>query len=336
MIISRTPYRCSILGGLLDFPGWFLKHGGVCIGTTIDKYSFLTVRHLPPFHEYKSRLVYSKIETVFSNSQIEHKAIKEAIKYLGMDEKGLEIFHAADIPGRSGIGSSSAFLVGLLNALASTQGRRMLPDELAEAAIEIEQKRLGENVGCQDQTWAAYGGFNVIRFRQDGTINVTPFAVSQETIEEMQACMLMFFTKITRTSSDIAGKYIHNIPTNTKEQWALAKIAEEGINYIYSRNWESLGQAIGKSWRIKASYANEVSNSEIDQLYETGRIAGAFGGKLTGAGAGGMMLLCGPPEKRERIIKAMTAAGAMHIPFKFEPAGSSIIYCEAKNIQEYR
>lgn len=326
MLISRTPYRCSILGGLLDFPSWFLKHGGICIGGTIDKYSYLTTRRLPSFHEYKSRLVYSKIETVNDNEEIEHRAIKEVIKYLGMDDTGLEILHAADVPGRSGIGSSSAFVVGLLNSLSTLQGKRISPRELTEAAIEIEQRRMNENVGCQDQTWAAYGGLNIIRFRQSGEINVTPFAIPHSHVLEMEASMLMFFTKISRDSTEVAGKYVGNIPNNIREQHALSRMVDQGIESIYTRNWERLGSLIDAGWRIKRGYAEGVSTNEIDELYSIARLAGAYGGKITGAGGGGMMLLCVPAEKRNSIIEKMTNAGALHIPFKFEQAGSTIIY----------
>lgn len=328
MIISRTPYRCSILGGLLDFPNWFLKHGGVCIGSTIDKYSYLTTRYLPSFHDYKSRLVYSKIETVSSNNEIEHRAINEVVKFLGMDDSGLEIIHAADVPGCSGIGSSSAFVVGLLNALSSLQGRRMSARELAESAIEIEQKRLNENVGCQDQTWAAYGDLNIIRFRQSGEINVTPFAIPHSHVMEMEQSLLMFFTKISRNSTEIVGKYVNAIPNNLKEQHALTRIVDQGIEAVYTKNWERLGGLIDTAWRIKRGYADGVSNNEIDNLYSIARLAGAYGGKITGAGGGGMMLLCVPAEKRNSIIEKMTSAGSLHIPFKFEQSGSTIIYHE--------
>jgi D-glycero-alpha-D-manno-heptose-7-phosphate kinase len=326
MVISRTPYRCSFLGGLTDYKEWSNVNGGVCIGSTIDKYCYLNIRELPPYHDYKSRYVYSKIEKVMDNSEIEHRAIKECVKYLGMDDVGLEVTHVADIPGRSGVGSSSAFVVGLLNGLTALQGKRLSPDQLTHAAIDIETQRLKEIGGQQDQAWAAYGGLNIMRFRKSGDIDVLPFALSHQHSNELSSCLLMFFTKISRISSHIAETYVNSIPKNIAQQTAIARLTEDGINAIYAKRWEHFGNLIDQSWRIKASYGSGVSNAEIDNLYVTARVSGAFGGKITGAGGGGMMLLVVPPDKQERVIKSMTEAGALHIPFNFECCGSSIIH----------
>lgn len=327
MLITRTPLRISLCGGGTDFPNWFSEYGGLVVGGAINKYAYLTVRHLPPFHEYRSRAVYSRIEQVDHNSSFEHKAIKACIERMGMEEERLEIFHAADMPGRSGTGSSSSFVVGLLNGLSAVRGIRFSPYELASEAMRIEQGRLGEVVGCQDQVFAAHGGLNVVRFAQSGEIEVSPIAVNPSHIEELERHLLLFFTGITRTSSDVAASYAPCLNQKAKEQFAMMRLAEKAIDQIYRKNWTGLGQTIDSSWRIKAGLSDFVSNREINDLYTTARLAGAFGGKITGAGGGGCMLLVAPPEKHEAIFQSLARPGLVHIPFRFEFWGSSVIFC---------
>lgn len=326
MIITRTPFRLSFLGGGTDFPTWFNSHEGLCVGTTIDKFNYITVRHLPPYHNYKSRVVYSQIETAAHNSDIRHGAVLETIRHLGMEECGLEILHAADLPGRSGTGSSSAFVVGLLNGLAALQGRRLLPRELAATAIDIEQRRLGETVGCQDQIWAAYGGLNTIRFRADST-EVLPLALSHDRLLDFQSHLLLVFTGIQRTSSDVAAKYANTLGTRGDAMWAMLRLAESSIDAIHGSHWESLGKLMDQSWRIKASLAAEVSTDAINRMYSLARLQGAFGGKIIGAGGGGCLLLVAPPERQANILTSLAGEGCVHVPFRFEFTGSSVIFC---------
>jgi D-glycero-alpha-D-manno-heptose-7-phosphate kinase len=334
MLITRTPNRISLLGGGTDHRNSFEKHGGLCLSGSIDKHSFLSVRRLPPFHQHKSRLVYSKIETVCDNADIEHRAISACIHYLGLEQVGLEIFHASDLPGRSGTGSSSTFVVGLLNALAGLQRRLMLPHELAAAAIEIEQggEWLAESVGCQDQVAAAHGGLNIIRFRKDGDISVSPFVMDTNHVLDLEEHLLLFFTGIQRTSSEVASSYVASLGDREREQWEMLALAEEGIGAIYSRNYEKLGDLIGRSWELKARLSDKVVTQDISRMYVAARLAGAWGGKITGAGGGGMMLLVAPVEKRKRVIDILTKEGCLHIPFRFEFAGSTIIYSDKDSL----
>lgn len=331
MIISRTPYRLSLVGGSTDFPSWFLKHGGIVVGGSIDKFSYLTTRFLPPFHEFKSRLMYSSIETVKDNKDIEHRAVKAVIDYLDMQEKGLEICHLGDLPGKSGTGSSSTFVVGLLNSLSALKGSRRLPHELASEAIHIEQVLLGETVGCQDQTFAAHGGLNVIRFKTNGEISVYPVVLNANKLKELEASLMLFFTGVNRISSHVAQTYAHALAGKQREQWAMMRLAEEAVDAIHYLNVPRLGWLMDQSWRIKRGLSDQVSTPEIDETYARVRVAGAFGGKLIGAGGGGCLLLVVPPEKRQ-IIKE--AAGLLEIPFRFDFDGSQIVFVGKENLND--
>lgn len=298
----------------------------MCVGTTIDKFNYITVRNLPPYHDYKSRVVYSQIETARHNSDIQHGAVLETIRRLGMEEYGLEILHAADLPGRSGTGSSSAFVVGLLNGLTALRGERLSPCELAAAAIDIEQRRLGETVGCQDQTWAAYGGLNTIRFRADST-EVLPLAISHDRLLDFQSHLLLVFTGIQRTSSDVAAQYAGSLASRTDAMWALMRLTEQSIDAIHGSRWETLGRLMDQSWRIKSSLAAGVSNDTINRMYSLARLQGAFGGKIIGAGGGGCLLLVAEPEHQANILASLAGEGCVHVPFQFEFTGSSVIFC---------
>ncbi len=245
-----------------------------------------------------------------------------------MESEGLEVLHASDLPGRSGTGSSSTFVVGLLNALYGLQGKRKGPDEIATEAIHIEQKVLGETVGCQDQTFASFGGLNVIYFRKNGEIDVRPLSLEQGHVEELQDSLLLFFTKISRTSSEVASTYVPSIHEREAEQFAMMRLAEKAIDCVYRKDWEKLGWCVDQSWRIKSGLSSAVSNSTIDKIYATARLNGAWGGKITGAGGGGCMILVVPQEKRQGIIEAVTAAGCVHIPFRFCFEGSAVIFSD--------
>jgi D-glycero-alpha-D-manno-heptose-7-phosphate kinase len=330
MIITRTPLRLSLAGGGSDYRTWVEKHSGVVVGGCINKFSYLTVRDLPPYHSFKHRVVYNEIETVNSIDEVKHKAVQACIRYMKVDEsQGLEISHLSDLPGRSGTGSSSSFIVGLLNAIAATQGRRMLPNELTQAAICIEQKI--SCVGMQDQTFAAHGGLNIIRFRPNGEISVLPLFMKGEALAELEMSLMLFFTGVARTSSDVAASYVPGLVNRETEQWATMRLAEDAITAIYRRDWELLGKLVDQSWRIKCSLSDKVADANIHATYVAARTAGAFGGKLTGAGGGGSFLLVVPPEKRQRITAAMTERGCVHIPFKFDFTGSSVIFAGANH-----
>lgn len=319
MIISRTPFRLSLIGGSTDFPSWYLENGGLVISGAINAYSYISVRRLPSFHEYRSRVVYSKIETVSDNAQLEHGAIREAINFVGLEKEGLEIFHQADLPGRSGTGSSSSFVVGLLNALTALKGERVPPAELAASATYIERNVLGECVGSQDQVAAAYGGFNLIRFHRSGEITVSPLALSQTILKDLETHILLLFTGVSRTSSEIAKTY----KFDAKAQFALMKLTEDAISTLYKGDFEKLGGLIDQSWRIKAGLSASVNTPELSRAYATAQVHGAYGGKLTGAGGGGSLLLIADPSKHEEITKIL---GFTRVPVRMDWDGSVITY----------
>ena len=321
MLITRTPNRISLCGGSTDFPSHFLKFGGLVVGGAISHSVYLHVRKLPPFHTYKNRIVYSEIETNNAIGDIQHRAIRECLKYVGIED-GIEILHASDLPGKSGTGSSSSFVVGLLNALYGLKGERRSPDDLADAAIKIEQERLGEVVGCQDQIFAAHGGFNIVRFRRDGDIHVYPFLLNKSKLEALENHLLLFFTGIERISSHIAASYSPQV----KQQFALMKLAEDSISAIEKEDFRKLGDVIDQSWRIKCSLSDKVANSHIHEMYAMARICGAWGGKITGAGGGGSILLVCPPEKHAQVIEGMQGKGCVPIPFNFDFQGSQVIF----------
>lgn len=333
MIITRTPVRISLLGGGTDYPGWFRKHGGIVVGVAINKYSYISARFLPPFHEYKTRVVYSAIETVNSNLEIEHRAIKATIQHLELEDHGYEIFHFSDLPGRSGTGSSSSFVVGLIHSLSALHGKLKLKEELRDDAIHIEQKRMGETVGCQDQTFAAHGGgAQIVTFKPNGEIRVSSNWDFDDVLLEQH--MMLFFTGISRTASEVAKTYAPQLADKKEEQWAMIRLAERGVEALRKGDYEQLGSLIDQSWRIKSSFSPHISNATINEAYVKARLSGAWGGKLMGAGGGGCLMLIAPPEKHAAIIAALPTF--IHIPFKFDYDGSCVIFADKENIREYR
>lgn len=330
MIITRTPLRLSLLGGSTDFPIWFREHGGLVIGGAINRYVYITARALPHYHDFKTRVVYSQTELVKNNKEVEHKVVRAALEMLQLADDyspGLEITTIADMPSRSGTGSSSSFAVGLLHALAALKGKFLSAESLATAAIHLEQEKLGECVGCQDQTFAAHGGFQAIRFHKDGTRGVYPITIPTEQLRDLESRLMLVFTGISRTSSEIANTYVPTLADKIKEQLAMVKLAEDGLEAVHKGDWEKLGRLLDNSWQIKRSLGSGITNSEIDRLYATARVYGALGGKITGAGGGGcMLLLLKDPSCRielEQVLK-----DCVHIDFKFEHDGSRVIFSD--------
>ena len=322
MIITRTPFRISFFGGGTDYPKWYEEHGGVVLATTIDKYCYISCRYLPPFFEHKYRVVYSRIENVMHIDDIEHPAAQEVLRYMQCD-RGLEIHHDGDLPARSGLGSSSSFTVGLLNALMALQGKYISNDDLAKLAIHIEQDLIKENVGSQDQISAAYGGLNRIEFHQDGTFRVDPIILHQDRLCEFQNHLMLFFTGFSRIASEIAKSKIDNIKARTVELKRMKEIAHEAIKLLQSKtSLDEIGVLLDQSWQYKRSLSDKVSTSDIDQIYETAIKAGAIGGKLLGAGGGGFMLIFVKPELQDRVREAL--GHLVHVPFRFENGGSRV------------
>ena len=323
MIISRTPYRISFFGGGTDYPTWYLKHGGQVLSTTIDKYLYISCRYLPPFFEHRLRLVYSKIETCQHVSELDHPSAREVLKYLDIDN-GLEIHYDGDLPGRSGLGSSSAFTVGLLNALYAYQGQKISQHRLTTESIHIEQDLIKETVGSQDQTNAAYGGFNKIRFKQNGEIIVDPVTISYERIQALDKNLMLFYTGIIRTAEKVARSYVDVIEEKEKQLLRMYDMVDEAIEFIANGNLEGFGRLLNDAWQEKRSLSKIVSNSQVDEIYTSAIDAGALGGKLSGAGGGGFLLLYVPVEKQPDVKKKLSHL--LHVPFSFEPNGSQIIF----------
>ncbi len=326
MIISRTPFRISFFGGGTDYPAWYHQHGGAVLAVSINKYCYLTCRYLPPFFEHRIRLVYSKIESCQSFEEISHPAVREILRHLQV-ERGLEIHHDGDLPARSGMGSSSAFVVGLLHALYALQGQMPSKQQLTKESIFIEQEALKETVGSQDQVSAAYGGLNHISFLPNGEISVRPMTLTQERIQHLNSHLMLFYTGIKRTASDIAGSYVTDLDAKRRQLRIIKDLVEESIAILNSNQpLTGFGELLHEAWQAKRSLSDKVSNPEVDDLYATARTAGAIGGKLTGAGGGGFLLLFVPPAQQQEVREKLSKL--IHVPFKFEFSGSQIIFFE--------
>ncbi|MBL7224535.1 MAG: kinase [Desulfobacteraceae bacterium] len=324
MIISRTPFRISFFGGGTDYPSWYLKHGGAVLATTIDKYCYLTCRYLPPFFEHRIRVVYRKIESCQTLEEISHPAVREVMRYLNI-ERGVEIHHDGDLPARSGMGSSSSFTVGLLHALHALCGYMPNKRQLAKDGIYIEQECIKEVVGSQDQVSAAYGGLNHISFLPNGEISVRPVTITADRLNELNSHLMLFYTGIIRTASNIAESYVNDIDSKRRQLRIMKDLVDESISILSNGDdITSFGKLMREAWDSKRSLSDKVSNPHVDEMYDQALSAGALGGKLTGAGGGGFMLLFAPPsvhrEIRDRLNKLI------YVPFKFEFSGSQIIF----------
>lgn len=325
MIITRTPLRISFFGGGTDLPGFYKRFGGEVISTTIDKYLYITCRHMPPFWNYKHRLVYgSNTEMVSDVDEIDHPSIRETLRFLDIDY-GIDMHYNTDIPARSGIGSSSSFTVGLLNALNGLNGKMMSKHELMKDSIFVEQKMIKEPVGSQDQTAAAYGGFNHMIFRQDGEIEVHPVTVSQNRMHDLNRHLLLVFTGFQRYSKNIEKKKIENIDRNIENLLEMKKYTAQSVSILNSgTDICEFGSLLNETWRKKKELSDNVSDTRIDELYRLGMENGAVGGKLLGAGGGGFMLFFVKPENRKKLKEALY--GFLKVPFSFDNSGSQVIY----------
>ncbi len=326
MIISRTPFRISFFGGGTDYPEWYLKEGGAVLSTTIDKYCYLSCRYLPPFFNIKHRIVWSHIETVSTIAEILHPAVKAGLNYLGFDDSsGVEIHHQGDLPARTGMGSSSAFSVGLIKALTALRGKMIGKHELALRAIDLEQNVLKECVGSQDQVATAYGGLNLIYFLTSGDIRIEPLTIPKARIEELDQCLMMFYTGTTRFASQIAAKVVANMAAKQEQLRQMRSMVDIGAEILNSNaSLTAFGEMLHRSWLLKRELSSSISNSVVDSLYSTAMENGAIGGKLLGAGDAGFMIFFVPPENQAKVKQALS--GYLHVPFNFETEGSSIIH----------
>lgn len=333
MVITSTPLRISFFGGGTDYPIWYREHGGSVLSTTIDKSCYITCRHLPPFFEFHSRISYSRVENVASNAAIEHPSVRACLQHLGFDQ-GLEIHHVADLPARTGLGTSSAFTVGLLLGLHALKDRMRDKHTLALDAIHVEQELLQEAVGSQDQVSAAYGGLNRIDFHPDGSIEVKRVLTGQSRARELQQNLALFFTGFSRTASEIAQEQLKMTPHKTKELTAMLQLVDEAEAILTSptRSLDEFGHLLHESWQIKRSLTNKISNSDIDEVYEAGIRAGALGGKLLGAGGGGFMLFFVPPDRREALRASLKHL--LCVPFGFSNRGSHVVVYEPEEVYD--
>lgn len=324
MIISRTPFRISFFGGGTDYPIWYRDNGGVVLNTTIDKYCYISCRFLPPFFDYKYRIRYSLREEKGDIDEIQHPAVRECLKFMRI-KQGIEMVHTSDLPARSGIGSSSAFTIGFLNALYALAGRMVGKRRLASNAIYVEQDVVGESVGSQDQVAASFGGFNRIEFNGKENFIVQPVTLNRKRITELQNHLMFFFTGFSRTASEIVVEQIRNTASKATELKSMSEMVDEAVGILNNSNEdiEGFGRLLGDSWKLKRSLSSRISTDAVDKMYEVALNAGAIGGKLCGAGGGGFMLLFVPPRKQRQVRKALD--NFLHVPFNFETLGSQII-----------
>jgi D-glycero-alpha-D-manno-heptose-7-phosphate kinase len=324
MIISKTPYRISFFGGGSDYPEWYLRNGGEVISSTINKYLYISCRELSDFFSHKYRIIYSKMEEVRKIQQIKHRVVR-LILLKNKIKKNLEIHYNGDLPARSGMGSSSSFIVGLLNAINSFQNHNISKTKLAYDSIFLEQKILKECVGSQDQVACSFGGFNSIKFRKNNTFLVNELDKNSIFKKNLNKNLVLLYSGRQRTAEKVAKRFIKKINSAKKQEikdiLGLVKVAKELIN---NNDYYSFGQLLDESWRIKKKLDKDITNSFLDDIYNQAKFNGAVGGKILGAGAGGFFLFYVPENNRKYFTKKMSFL--THVPFAFESEGSQIIY----------
>lgn len=327
MIITRTPFRMSFFGGGTDLSGFFNEHGGAVISTTFDKYCYVTVRHLPAFFDYKTHLTYSKTEYVNSYEEIQHPAIREAMKHMGMHN--IRLTYESDLPARTGLGTSSSFAVGMIEAFYALNGKYADKRKLADDAIYLERELCKEAGGIQDQIAASFGGLNRIDFSKDG-YTVRPIVISRARKEKLNNNLMLFFTGFSRFSSDIQKGTEKSMKDKTKELLEMYSLVDKAEKVLTdeSCDLDEFGRLLDYTWKLKRGISSGISTGSIDEQYEKAMKAGALGGKLLGAGGGGFLLFYVPQEKQKAVKKALE--NQMYVPFKFENEGTRIIHFESE------
>lgn len=324
MIITKTPFRMSFFGGGTDMESFFREYGGAVLSTTFDKYCYVNVRHLPRFFDYSTELSYSKTERVTNVDDIQHPAVRNAMKLLDMHE--IRLTYEADLPARSGLGTSSSFAVGMLNAFYCLKGKYASKKKLADEAIYLEREMCAEAGGWQDQIAASFGGMNRIEFNKDGTYDVRPIIIHPDRKKQLNDNLMMFFTGFTRFSSDMQkanqSGYDEKIK-QLRQMYALVDEAEAVLEDKHS-DLDEFGRLLDKTWRLKRQTGGAITTNSIDALYEKGISAGAIGGKLLGAGGGGFLVFYVAPEKQQAVMDAMS--DLLYVPFKFEDGGTRVIH----------
>lgn len=323
MIITKTPFRMSFFGGGTDMPQYFEKGRGAVISTTFDKYVYVTVRHLPRFFNYSTELVYSRIERVTKLDDMEHPMVRNAMKMLDMKE--LHIAYDADLPARTGLGTSSTFAVGLLNAFYCLKGKYASKKQLAKDAIYLERTLCNEAGGWQDQIAASFGGLNRIDFDENG-FRVNPIIISKERKTKLNDNLMLFFTGYTRFSADIQKSTTATLEEKKKQLDQMLALVDEAQDILENkdRDIDDFGRLLDKTWKLKRDSGKEITTDSIDDFYNRGIKAGALGGKLLGAGGGGFLLFYVQKEFQEQVRNALS--DLMQVPFKFEDNGTRVIY----------
>ena len=325
MLITQTPLRISFLGGGTDYPEYFEKYGGAVLGTAVDKCAYFAIsRFYSKLFDYSIRIAYRKVECVSDLNSIEHAPFRECMRWAGL-EKDVEINHSAELPAGTGLGSSSSFTVGLLNTIYAYQKRFTSPLELAYHAIDLERNVLGESVGVQDQTFAAVGGFNLVEFKKMGNFAVQRVPFSASRLEEFENHLMVFFTGIKRRAEELACKQVKKVEFNLKRLAAMRTLVDEGYNQLAGNEPISrFGETLHKSWMLKKTLDDSISNNTVDQLYDEGIGAGAIGGKLLGAGGGGFMLFFVPPEKRSKVASKLSRY--QEVDLRTNAPGSHVVH----------
>jgi len=326
MIITRTPFRMSFFGGGTDLPAWYVENGGAVLSTTIDKYCYISLRKLPPFFDYKHKIVFfSKQEAFNELDEIEHPAVRETYRFMNVND-GLIMQHDGDLPSHSGLGSSSAFTVGLLHALYALRGKMASKKRLALEAIHIEQNMIKEAVGSQDQVASAFGGLNKIIFSAQGNVEVKPFVITADKYAYLQNCLMLFFTGYARFAVEIEQDKLRQLGSKKHELSLMRSIVEAAADILDGdiSGYHDFGKLLHENWLLKKRLSNKVSTGVIDEIYEQAMKHGALGGKILGAGGGGFMLFFVHPEERDRLRNGLSSL--LHVPFRFDTLGSQVIY----------
>lgn len=328
MIITRSPYRISFFGGGTDYHTWYEEHGGEILSTSIDHYNYISCRYLPPFHpEYKNRIAWRILEYPNNIDEIQHNAVRGALKYYEV-KRGIELSNQCDLPARSGLGSSSTFSAALIMAIKALKGKMISKEDLALETINLERNVLKENVGIQDQIATVYGGLNHIIINQAGEFKVEPVIINPKRKQHFNDHLLLFFTGVSRTSSEVCKKQIDSAKSNTRQLTEMQAMVPEALNRLATGKLEDFGKLLHESWMLKRSLTDNITTSYIDEIYETAMRNGAIGGKVLGAGGGGFMLFFAKPEYHSKIKNALK--NFIHVPFKLENNGTQIIHYAPK------
>lgn len=332
MIITRTPYRVSFFGGGTDFPAYYEEHGGAVLSCTINRYSHLHCRVLPPFFDHSYNIRYFQTERVNRIEEIQHPSVRECLRFLNYSQP-LEVVHSGDIPAMSGIGSSSSFTVGLLLALYGLMGKMVTKRELAEGAITVEQQWIKELVGSQDQYAAAFGGLNRMDFGPGQRIRLSPLLIHGDKLNYLQNNLLFCFSGVSRISSDVQAEQVSRMKSNISELQEMKNLVDEAQTLLNGDedDIDAFGRLLNTAWKLKRSFSPKVSNDRLDDLYDSAIRAGALGGKVCGAGGGGFLIFYVPQHKRAAVVEALKRS--LIVPIRFEHLGAHVVFFSHDNAE---